>query len=54
MLILAIIFFGCAVTSGILGFSILAGTAATVGKALFVVFLALFILAIYREKEPTE
>jgi len=34
--------------AGLLGFGVVAGTAATAAKALFLVFLALFVVSLWR------
>jgi uncharacterized membrane protein YtjA (UPF0391 family) len=54
MLFYAVLFFGCALISTIVGSSFLVGTAASVAQGLFVLFLALFAVAIRIEKEPVD
>jgi uncharacterized membrane protein YtjA (UPF0391 family) len=46
MLNYAIIFLIIAILSGVLGFGIIAGTAAMVAKVCFVVFLVLFLFSL--------
>ncbi len=48
MLTYAILFLVIALVSGILGFGVIAGTAATVAKVLFVLFLLLFVISLVR------
>lgn len=48
MLGYALLFFIVAVVAGILGFGIIAGAAAWIAKVLFVVFLILFIVSLFR------
>lgn len=51
MLTYAVIFLLVAIVAGILGFGVIAGTAASIAKVLFVVFLALFIVSLLRRKK---
>jgi uncharacterized membrane protein YtjA (UPF0391 family) len=46
MLSYAVIFLVIALLAGVLGFGVIAGTAATIAKILFVVFLVLFIISL--------
>ncbi len=46
MLNYAVIFLIIAILAGVLGFGIIAGTAALVAKVCFVVFLVLFLLSL--------
>jgi uncharacterized membrane protein YtjA (UPF0391 family) len=50
MLTYAVIFLLIALAAGILGFGVIAGTAASIAKILFVVFLVLFIVSLARGK----
>ena len=50
MLNYAISFLIVALVAGLLGFGVIAGTAATIAKVLFVVFLALFIVSLVRAR----
>lgn len=52
MLNYAITFLIIAVIAGILGFGVIAGTAAMVAKALFVIFLVLFLASYFRVRSP--
>jgi uncharacterized membrane protein YtjA (UPF0391 family) len=51
MLNYAIAFLIIALIAGVLGFGVIAGTAATIAKGLFIIFIALFILALMRGKK---
>lgn len=51
MLTYAIIFLLIAVAAGILGFGVIAGTAASIAKICFVVFLVLFIVSLARGRK---
>jgi len=46
MLSWALMFFVIALIAGVLGFGVIAGTAAWVAKVLFVVFLVLFVISL--------
>ncbi|MEO5960442.1 MAG: DUF1328 domain-containing protein [Opitutaceae bacterium] len=46
MLNYAIIFLIVAILAGVLGFGVIAGTAATIAKVCFVVFLVLFLFSL--------
>jgi uncharacterized membrane protein YtjA (UPF0391 family) len=48
MLSYAVTFLIIALIAGVLGFGVIAGTAATIAKVLFVVFLVLFIASLIR------
>jgi uncharacterized membrane protein YtjA (UPF0391 family) len=48
MLSYAITFLIIALIAGVLGFGVIAGTAATIAKVLFIVFLVLFIASLLR------
>jgi uncharacterized membrane protein YtjA (UPF0391 family) len=52
MLYYAVIFLLIALAAGILGFGVIAGTAATIAKVLFVIFLVLFIVSLLRGRKP--
>ncbi len=53
MLYYALIFFIVAVVAGILGFGVIAGTAAWVAKVLFFVFLIFFVISLIRGRGRT-
>lgn len=48
MLNYAVIFLLIAIVAGILGFGVIAGTAASMAKILFVISLVLFFVALFR------
>ena len=48
MLSYAVIFLLVAILAGVLGFGVIAGTAATIAKVLFVIFLVLFAVSLIR------
>ena len=48
MLGYAVIFLLVAILAGVLGFGVIAGTAATIAKVLFVIFLVLFVVSLIR------
>lgn len=52
MLSYAIVFLLVAIVAGILGFGVVAGTAAMIAKVLFVIFLVLFIVTLLRGRTP--
>lgn len=52
MLYYAVVFFIIALLAGVLGFGVIAGTAATIAKVLFVIFLVLFLVALLRGRRP--
>lgn len=47
MLSYAVIFLIIALLAGVLGFGVVAGTAATIAKVCFVVFLVLFLFSLF-------
>jgi uncharacterized membrane protein YtjA (UPF0391 family) len=51
MLNYAVIFLLIALVAGVLGFGVVAGTAASIAKALFVLFLVLFIASLFRRRK---
>ncbi len=51
MLSWAIGFFIIAIIAAVLGFGVIAGTAATIAKILFIVFLILFVVALLRGRK---
>ena len=51
MLNYAVIFLLIALTSGVLGFGVIAGTAATIAKVLFLIFLVLFLASLFRRSK---
>ena len=53
MLYSAAIFFLVALLAGIFGFGVIAGTAASIAKILFVAFLVLFTVALPRGRKST-
>ena len=50
MLSYTITFLLIAILAGILGFGVIAGTAATIAKVLFLVFLVLFIASMFNRR----
>lgn len=52
MLSYSVIFLLIAILAGALGFGVIAGTAATIAKILFVIFLILFVVALIRGRGP--
>ena len=48
MLYYAVVFFIVAIVAAVLGFGVIAGTAAWIAKVLFVVFLILFVVSLLR------
>jgi uncharacterized membrane protein YtjA (UPF0391 family) len=48
MLYYSIVFLIIALLAGILGFGVIAGTAASIAKVLFLIFLVLFIASLLR------
>lgn len=52
MLGYSITFLIIAIIAAVLGFGVIAGTAATIAKALFVIFLILFIVSLFRGRRP--
>jgi uncharacterized membrane protein YtjA (UPF0391 family) len=53
MLNYAITFLIIALIAGVLGFGVIAGTAATIAKVLFIVFLVLFLASLVRGSGKT-
>ena len=51
MLSYAVTFLLIALIAGVLGFGVIAGTAAAIAKVLFVIFLVLFIASLLRGKK---
>jgi uncharacterized membrane protein YtjA (UPF0391 family) len=51
MLSYALTFLIIALIAGALGFGVIAGTAATIAKVCFVLFLILFIVALFRGRK---
>lgn len=51
MLNYAVIFLLVSLIAGILGFGVIAGTAASIAKILFVIFLMLFIASLLRGRK---
>jgi uncharacterized membrane protein YtjA (UPF0391 family) len=51
MLYYAIVFFSIALVTGILGFGVIAGTAALIAKVCFFLFLVLFIVAVIQHRK---
>ena len=51
MLSYAVTFLLFALLAGVLGFGVIAGTAASIAKVLFVIFLVLFIASLLRGKK---
>jgi uncharacterized membrane protein YtjA (UPF0391 family) len=48
MLSYAVTFLLIAIIAGVLGFGVIAGTAATIAKVCFVIFLVLFVFSLLR------
>lgn len=51
MLHYTLIFLVIALLAGVLGFGVIAGTAASIAKILFIVFLVLFIASLFRRSK---
>jgi uncharacterized membrane protein YtjA (UPF0391 family) len=51
MLSYAVTFLIIALIAGILGFGVIAGTAAYIAKVLFIIFLVLFIASLFRGRQ---
>ena len=51
MLYYTLIFLMIALLAGVLGFGVIAGTAASIAKVLFVIFLVLFIASLFRRNK---
>jgi uncharacterized membrane protein YtjA (UPF0391 family) len=54
MLTYSLIFLIVALLAGVLGFGVIAGTAAMIAKVLFVVFLILFVVSLLRRRKVKE
>ena len=52
MLGYAVTFLLVALLAGVLGFGVIAGTAASIAKILFVIFLVLFVVSLVRGRSP--
>ena len=52
MLSYALIFLVVALVAGVLGFGVISGTAASIAKVLFVIFLVLFLVSLFRGRTP--
>ncbi len=50
MLYYSIVFLVIALLAGVLGFGVIAGTAALIAKVLFIIFLVLFITSLFRSR----
>lgn len=50
----AITFLVIALIAGVLGFGVIAGTAANIAQLLFFVFVVLFVVALIAGRSPTE
>ena len=48
MLYYSVVFLVVALLAGVLGFGVIAGTAAMIAKVLFIIFLVLFIVSLLR------
>jgi uncharacterized membrane protein YtjA (UPF0391 family) len=53
MLSYAVTFLIIALVAGVLGFGVIAGTAATIARVLFLIFLVLFIASLFRGSKST-
>ena len=53
MLNYAVIFLLIAIVAGILGFGVIAGTAAAMARILFVISLVLFVVALFRRTKKS-
>lgn len=53
MIYYSLLFLACAVVAGILGFTVVAGTAAMIAKILFLAFLVLTLLTMFVGRKPT-
>ena len=51
MLHYTLIFLVIALIAGVLGFGVVAGTAASIAKVLFLIFVALFIVSLFRSSK---
>lgn len=50
----ALTFLVIAIIAGVLGFGVVAGTAASIAKLLFFVFLILFVVALITGRQPVD
>lgn len=48
MLDYSVVFLVVALIAGVLGFGVIAGTAASIAKVLFFVFLVIFLISVFR------
>ncbi len=48
MLYYSVVFLVVALIAGVLGFGVIAGTAASIAKVLFFVFLVIFLISVFR------
>ncbi len=53
MLSYALTFLIIALIAGVLGFGVIAGTAAMIARVLFLIFLVLFIASLFRGRKST-
>jgi uncharacterized membrane protein YtjA (UPF0391 family) len=53
MLYYTLVFLLVAIVAGALGFGLVAGTAASIAKVCFLIFLVLFIVSLFRGRKPT-
>jgi uncharacterized membrane protein YtjA (UPF0391 family) len=53
MLSYAITFLIIALIAGVLGFGVIAGTAAMIARVLFLIFLVLFVVSLFTGRRPT-
>jgi len=53
MLSYTVLFLVIALIAGALGFGVIAGTAATIARVCFLVFLVLFVFSLVRRSKPT-
>ncbi len=53
MLNYALAFLLIAIIAGVLGFGVVAGTAALFARVLFLIFLVLFVVSLLRGKKPS-
>ena len=50
MLTYAVTFLIIALIAGVLGFGVIAGTSASIAKVLFLIFLVLFVVSLFRSR----
>ena len=53
MLNYAVLFLIIALIAGVLGFGVIAGTAATIAKVLFLFFLVMFLISLFAGRKPS-